>query len=140
MSEKMDGFAPRIFPLLVALAIGFFLFVLWIIIDADQGNPNIFLTWVRSIPYGDKFGHFGIFGLLTLLVTLATRCRQIRLLGLRCYLGAVLVAVFAVAEECTQSLFPTRTFDLGDLTADALAIALVVVALKIWQKSRIGTS
>lgn len=136
----MDKHSSRVYSLVVALAIGFFLLVLWIIIDADRGNPNIFLTWVRSIPYGDKLGHFGIFGLMTLLLTLATRCRQIRLLGLRCYLGAVLVAVFAFAEECTQALFPTRTFDLGDLTADALAIVLVVVTLKIWQKSRFGTS
>jgi len=47
----------------------FTLFIILIIVLADQGNLGI-LKVVNEIPYGDKAGHFILYGMLTLLLDL----------------------------------------------------------------------
>ena len=48
------------------LAISFFLFICWIIIQADRGQPMTLTTNIRLIPHGDKLGHFVLYGILAL--------------------------------------------------------------------------
>ncbi|MCC5900796.1 MAG: VanZ family protein [Halomonas sp.] len=107
---------------ITALAVTSFIFIVWIIYLANTGGSSVFFDLVRSIPYGDKLGHFCLFGFLTLVVVAALRFRTITFGRFQVYCGAILVAVFALGEELSQALLPSRTFDFLDLTADALGI------------------
>lgn len=99
-----------------------FIFIGWIISQADAGNPNIFSSVVQRIPAGDKLGHFWLYGLLALMLSFAWREHPKRYFGLP--LGCALVLFFALAEEFSQGFFPLRTLDLTDAAADYLGVQL----------------
>ncbi len=99
-------------------------FIVWAIYMANTGQPNIFIDYVRNRPYGDKVGHFFLMGILALLANLALGYRCFSFKGLSLWLGSLLVLTFVVVEEFTQMYIPLRTFDLGDLAADFVGIAL----------------
>lgn len=105
-------------------ALAFFSFLLWVIVAADAGTPNYFLQQAGEIPNGDKLGHLLLFSLLALLLNFATRARQLAVGRYKIYLGVVLTLGFALLEECSQLLFPSRSFELLDIMADLLAMAL----------------
>jgi len=107
----------RMLPVVV-----FFLFICWVILQADTGAENIFFVIVRTLPYGDKVGHFILFGMLALLSIVALKGENIQLGRFQAPLGAVIVLGFAVLEELSQLFFINRTFDLIDLSADLLGI------------------
>lgn len=125
------------FTLTRLLATGFFAFILWVIYLANTGKSAFFFDVIHSIPYGDKLGHFVLFGVLTLLINLALNLKQVRLL-VPIYIGTLLVTVFVVAEEVSQAFIPTRTFDYGDLMADALGIGAFTLLTYLigWVKAR----
>lgn len=100
----------------------FFIFIVWIIYLADAGASSIFFDFVKSIPYGDKLGHFGLFGTLTLLLIYATRFAVFTTGSVSIYYAVGLVSLFVVVEEISQAFISTRTFDLVDLTADSIGI------------------
>src|SRR6478736_7075733 len=108
-------------PITVAAAL-FFLFICWIVVQADRGADNFFIDHVRALPNGDKFGHVGLYGLLALLVDLALRQRRVSFFEMP--MGCALVLAFALIEELSQGFFPTRTVDIGDVIADCLGIYL----------------
>lgn len=114
------------YKLIVAVATAFFIFTLWILYLANTGGSSIFFDFVRSIPYGDKLGHFCLFGTLTFGVVIGSKFRCFRLGRLKIYYAAILVSVFVVGEELSQAFIPSRTFDLMDLTADTLGILTAV--------------
>lgn len=101
-----------------------FVALLWQIYRIDMGNEWWLVTEIKRLPYGDKIAHFGVFGGLALLMNISFRFHTLNLGVLRFYTGALLVAVFATVEECSQYYLPTRTFDVGDLVADAAGILL----------------
>lgn len=103
-------------------AVLFFIFICWIIVQADRGADNFFIDHVRALPYGDKLGHLGLYGLLALLVDLALRQRKTSFFEMP--MGCALVLAFALIEELTQGFFPSRTVDLGDALSDCLGIYL----------------
>jgi len=114
------------------LTILFALFIILIIILADQGNLGI-LWVVNAIPYGDKAGHFILYGILTLLLDLtlirALPNRSPKLVAVICGLT---LALLIGLEEYSQQYFPSRTFDLVDLTASYLGVSFFSwLALKI---------
>ena len=111
---------------ILAIAICFFAFILWVIYLANTGASSIFFDFVRSLPYGDKIGHAGLFGFLTLVAIIGSRFRGFRIGRLNIYLGALLVSLFVIAEEVSQAYIPSRTFDFFDLVADFVGIALAV--------------
>lgn len=97
------------------IAIGYALFVLVLIGVADVGGTQASFGFVTRWPYGDKLGHFGLMGLLALLADLATGQRDLR--------APAAVAGLVLLEELSQLWLPgRRSFDLGDLLADALGI------------------
>lgn len=110
------------YKLIAAVAAAFTLFILWIIYLANTGGSSIFFSLVRAIPYGDKLGHFFLFGFLTFAVTAATRFKTFTWGRFRIFHGSMLVSIFVLAEELSQALIPSRTFDLVDLVADTLGI------------------
>jgi len=103
-------------------ATAFFCFILWIIYLANTGGSSPFFDFVRSLPYGDKLGHFGLFGSLTFIVIIATRFKSFSIGPLSIYYGLAAVWLFIVIEEISQAFIATRTFDLVDLSADALGV------------------
>jgi VanZ family protein len=109
------------------IAVGFFLFIVWIIYLANTGGGSVFFDFVRVLPYGDKLGHAGLFGFLTLVTIVALKYRCLQLGKLRIYSGVVAVVLFVVCEEISQVFISSRTFDFTDLTADMAGILLAAV-------------
>jgi VanZ family protein len=115
------------------IAILFSVFILAIIILADQGSIPPFIKVIYDFPNGDKLGHFVLFGLLNFFITMAALralpLQRPKLVALS--IGLVLALIIG-AEEYSQKFFEKRTFDLIDLIASY--IGLIVggwVALKL---------
>lgn len=103
----------------------FFLFIIWMVIQADNNQSNLIMEIGRSVPAGDKIGHFILFGLLALLLNMALRFRQIQISRRRFHLGSVIVLTFAMIEELSQLGFESRTFDLVDMLFDLFGIGVL---------------
>ncbi|WP_348731618.1 VanZ family protein [Rheinheimera texasensis] len=108
-------------------ALALFGLLAWVILEADLGKPNYFIQLGASMPYGDKIGHLLLFGVLALLLNFATKARQVAVGPLRLYLGVVLTLGFALLEEGSQLLFPSRSFELLDILADLLGVTLATL-------------
>lgn len=108
----------------ILVCVSFSLFIGWIIYQANTGGSNVFFDLVRTIPYGDKIGHFCLFGLLTTMGLLASRLAHFSFRNIRIYYAVLVVSIFVLVEEISQAFISTRTFDLSDLLADALGITL----------------
>lgn len=97
-------------------------FVVAIIASADRGGLRSFLTWVNSLPLGDKAGHFFLLGVMALLLNHALAYRTCSIRFTRVQLGGLMILVLITLEEFSQLWFTSRTFDLGDLLANGLGI------------------
>ena len=75
----------------------FFAFICWIIYQADTGASSIFFKITRSIPYGDKAGHFLLFGVLAFMVNSVFVLRAFPFAGFNIQAGGVLVLFFSLA-------------------------------------------
>jgi polysaccharide biosynthesis protein VpsQ len=102
----------------------FFMFVAGIIIADNLGRLRGIIGWVGSFPFGDKFGHFVLIGTLTFLLNYALNGRMLGIGGQKVLLGCSIVAVAITIEEFSQIWIPIRTFDLVDLAANYLGIAM----------------
>ncbi len=109
---------------IIMLTLAFFIFILWIIYQANTGSSSIFFQLVRSIPAGDKWGHFFLFGLLTLGVNAVTHFKTVHWRVLKIYRGTLFVSIFVLIEEFSQHFIKTRRLDIMDLSADAAGILL----------------
>lgn len=104
------------------LTLFFTLFILLIIILADQGKLGIFGV-INQIPYGDKAGHFILYGILTLLLDL-TLIRSVpnRSPKLLVVLMGIFLVLIIGLEEYSQQFFARRTYDLVDLGFSYLGV------------------
>ena len=110
---------------LVILATALFgLFLLWVIFQADTGRDTVFFRFARSVPLGDKIGHFFLYGFLAFGLHLSLRLRCFRLRGWKLPTGPTILLFVVVAEEFSQAFIPYRTLDAGDLIADVLGVVL----------------
>lgn len=118
MSPSRAVLTPRLARVLGVL---FFLFLLLVIAAADAGRMPPLLRRLYDFPQGDRLGHVILFGLLAFLLVAAFP-RRLRL-G-RVHVPAVTCALvlFATAEELSQSLFSTRTFDPIDLICSIVGV------------------
>lgn len=105
----------------------FFIFIIWIIVQADLGIDNPFVQFVHQIPWGDKIGHICIFACLTFLLNYALSYTSFKLFKVELLTGSMLIFCFALTEEFTQLFFPTRTFDFGDILSDLVGIILASI-------------
>src|SRR5574341_134931 len=104
------------------LTLFFTLFILLIIILADQGRLGI-LKVINRIPLGDKAGHFTLYGILTLLLDL-TLIRSFPKRSpslLVAVMGLILILIIGL-EEYSQQFFAERTFDLVDLSFSYMGV------------------
>ncbi|WP_405630050.1 VanZ family protein [Pseudoalteromonas sp. Ld20] len=108
--------------LISSLSVAFLGFIAWVIYLANTGQNSIFFELVRSIPYGDKVGHFCLFGLLTLGINFVFKLKSYSLISCNIYVGSTVVFLLALVEELSQYYIPNRTLDAFDLLADILGI------------------
>jgi len=104
--------------------VGFVAFLSTLIWLADAGRGHWLFSLARSLPGGDKAGHFILFGLFSLLLNVVLRAAVIRWGKLPVLKGSLIVGLFAVAEEVSQLFFAARTFDLLDLGAGLVGILI----------------
>lgn len=94
--------------------------LLSIVALADVGMLGPLVPGVHAIPMGDKVCHLVLASVLGYLA--ASFPGAPRLGGVPA--GTVFVSVVALLEECSQRFIAGRTFELADLLADAIGIAL----------------
>jgi polysaccharide biosynthesis protein VpsQ len=111
----------------------FLLFVATIIVGSDLGQLRSINQLVGALPFGDKFGHLFLIGTLTFLLNYALDGRTLKIGNLKVLLGCAIVAVAITIEEFSQIWMPLRTFDLIDLSANYLGIALAGL---VWLRKR----
>ena len=92
------------------------------VVLADDGHYQFVFAWIRGIPGGDKVGHFYLMGGLAFVVNLALGLRTFALARWNILWGSAIVGTLVLLEEISQAWFPSRTFDLVDLTFDFLGI------------------
>lgn len=102
--------------------IAFSLFLAGLVVLADSGHGGWLFALAGRIPAGDKLGHFLLFGTLSCLLNGHWRGKTLRLFGRTALWGSTLIMAVVTLEECSQVFFRSRTFDLLDLTADAVGI------------------
>jgi polysaccharide biosynthesis protein VpsQ len=105
------------------ISVLFFIFILALIILADNGNIPPFIRSLYDFQNGDKLGHFILYGLLTFFITrtflssLPSKSRSWATLSV-----GLILALGITLEEYSQKYFSTRTFDLVDLLASYLGL------------------
>ncbi|MCH9739791.1 MAG: VanZ family protein [Epsilonproteobacteria bacterium] len=108
----------------MALPLGFFLFIAFIIFLADSADDNFAFTLIGHIPYGDKVMHGVLYGVMALLLNYGLNFKSYLLFGFHMQLGAIIVLTFAGLEELSQYWLPSRTCDIGDFVADMVGVVL----------------
>jgi VanZ family protein len=117
----------------------FLIFVIVVIIIADTKGTGALQALAPGIPQSDKLGHFIIFGIMGLLVNISLQFKTMSVFNRQVLLGSVIVMAFAIGEEFTQILLPTRSFDFKDMACDLVGIVLFSssffrkLAIKVFQ-------
>ena len=132
--------SAKYLPLLALLT-----FMGWIYIDANTGDYNTMLIMAKSVPYGDKMGHFILYGGLTLILNLTLGLRQIRIAGNEFLLGSVIILIVTFVDEFTQIPQKSRSFEWLDMSSNLLGIAFfsylaVIIDRQSWLPNFSGTN
>lgn len=106
------------------LAVGFALFLVFIILIADLGLLNDFFLFINRLPYADTLGHFILLGLLSLLVSLGFSNTRLQGSGPALLKSSLLIAGLITLEEFSQLFLANRRFSLLDLSANYAGIWL----------------
>jgi VanZ family protein len=75
----------------------------------------------------DKWVHAGTYAVLAGLLCRATDARAVRVV----LLAALLAATYGAAVEVVQATLPARSFEVGDLAANAVGATLAGVAWRV---------
>lgn len=119
------------------LTVVFVVFLICVVIVANLGLGPVAFRFLRTIPGGDKTGHFVLMGLLSLLVNLSMGAKRVPVAGLPLLKGSLIVIVVVTLEELSQLLLRYRSFDLSDLAMDYLGIvAFGVLAEHVVRRRR----
>ncbi|VXD25784.1 conserved membrane hypothetical protein [Planktothrix serta PCC 8927] len=94
--------------------------LLLIVITADLGNLPYY--WLEKLPFYDVYGHFILYGIASVLSHQALGRQKLVIYNIFLPLGPFLFALVTIAEEMMQTLFPSRTFSLLDLSASLIGI------------------
>lgn len=113
----------KISPASVKILTAVYIFILvGIVFIADRKSTAYVLSFVGSIPYGDKLGHFFLMGIFSFLVNLVLQARTVGFGKIHYLLGSLIVFIIVALEEFSQLFIRGRSFDLTDLLADTLGI------------------
>lgn len=108
-------------------AICIFLLIATGIYLSNSGQGSLLVGYVKSLPYGDKLGHFILFGGLAFSLNFALRLRCFCLYIVPIPIGSFAVLSFAILEELTQLYIPSRSFDLLDIYSDVAGVTLFTI-------------
>lgn len=100
------------------LAVIYIFILAGIVVLADSRGTSYF-AFVGLLPFGDKIGHFALMGMFSLVVNLVLSAKTVRVWKLNYLLGSLIVLAIVTAEEISQIFVTGRSFDVGDLLADA---------------------
>ena len=117
----------------------FFLFILWVIYLANTGNNSVFFDLVKSLPFGDKIGHFLLFGSLNFIGILSLKFKTLSFKAIKIYKATLFIILFVLIEEISQNFIDNRTFDLVDLTADFIGIIFSSYLVKLLKNNFLKT-
>ncbi len=117
------------------ITVGFFLFLILIIILDDAGRLPSILAIFYSFHYGDKAGHFLLMGLLNFLVIMSFPFPRTVNLAKSALVCSLVIGALVTLEEGSQVFFSTRTASLGDLASSYAGIILFGV-LAFWLRER----
>ncbi len=93
-----------------------------IVVLADARQTQYLFASIRSLPFGDKIGHFCLMGTFSWLVNLTLKAKIIQIWKLNYLLGSLIVLTLVTTEEFSQIFISGRTFDLIDLIFDYAGI------------------
>jgi polysaccharide biosynthesis protein VpsQ len=113
----------------------FFLFIVGIIVANDLGQIQSIINWINSVPFGDKVGHTIFIGTLAYLLNYALVDRTIKIGRHKILLGCIIIAIAMTLEEFSQIWIPSRTFDLIDMAANYVGIAIAGWLRLFWTSS-----
>jgi polysaccharide biosynthesis protein VpsQ len=99
----------------------FFVFLVLVIVAADAGRMPGVLRAMHDFPHGDHVGHVVLFGILAFLLTKAFP-RTVRIGRRHVPIMLLAILLFAIGEECSQTLFSTRTWDLVDMACSITGV------------------
>jgi len=107
------------------LTIAYVAFLTCVIIGADLGLLSPIFQWLQHVPFGlgDKLCHFFFVGMLCFFVS-ATLTAGMKRRRKRTVIFSTIaiLAVLATLEECSQSLFASRSFSQFDMLANVFGI------------------
>jgi VanZ family protein len=84
-------------------------------------------------PLTDKHEHFFFYGVLGVLALRALSNAQWRRIGAAAALGAiVLSSLYGVVNEFHQRFVPGRSYEVGDMIANAIGASVAVVLVWAW--------
>ncbi len=110
------------------IAVLFTLFIGFIIYSANKGS-DLFFFKIITFPYGDKFAHAILIGTLAFILNLAANGKTVSWLGKKWLLISFLMLPLVTIEEFSQIFIDNRTFDLIDLGANYIGIAIASWAI-----------
>lgn len=109
-------------------ALLFTVFIGFVIYSANAGN-DLFVFRIKMFPYGDKFAHATLMGLLTFLLNLAMNGKTIKWRNQKWLLMSLLMIPLVTIEEFSQIFLDNKSFDLLDLLANYIGIAIASWAI-----------
>ena len=119
------------------LTLSYVLLLSVIIYLADNDYCRRVFSFIRSVPGGDKTGHFLLIGTLALFINLCLPSREVKINRISFRAGSLIVFIAVTLEEFSQIFIRSRSFDLADLFADYLGICLFgVIANRLRAKQR----
>ena len=102
----------------------FILSVLWVM---DTGRGQLVQAFVATHAYSDKLAHCVLMGALCLLLNVALAAPVVHIAYRPVLKGSLWLGAIIVLEELSQLYIAHRTFDLLDLLADFVGIAIAGV-------------
>jgi polysaccharide biosynthesis protein VpsQ len=119
------------------ISVLFFIFIVTIIVLADNGSLPHSIRAIYDFPNGDKLGHFILYGLLNFFFTraflssLPSKPRNWVALSV-----GLALAFFISLEEWSQQFFSDRTSDVVDLLASYAGVVTFGFLAVFWRKPR----
>jgi len=111
-----------------------------ILVIAYTGNGSTYFAFLKYVPGGDKTGHALLMCVLSVVLSWLFDFRGLKLKGMPLPYGVLCVFAFITAEEFLQTFSANRTFDLFDLAANYVGIALALVVVHAILRMRLRST
>jgi VanZ family protein len=119
------------------ISVLFFVFIVAVVVLADNGSLPHSIRALYDFPNGDKVGHFILFGLLDFFLTRAFLSSLPSRPRGWVALSVGLILAFCIAlEEWSQQFFSTRTLDVVDLLASFAGLVIFGFLAVSWKNPR----